>query len=792
MRSSSEALEWRLRERDLRLLTGRGRYINDIKLLDMLYCTVVGSRCPHAKIKRIDVSKARALNGVVAVLTGDMLKNIMKPLPPAADYRAFGWHWRLVETYPLAVDKVRFVGEPVVAIAAVDEYTAADAAELVEIEYEPLKPVVNPLEAMKPESPLLYEEWGDNIQAHIRFRFGDVAAAFAKADRIIKVRWREARQSGFPIEPRGIVAQYNAGEKTITVWSSTQSPALGQLYIAKALGMPTSSVRVFAPDIGGGFGNKLHWWLDLIPCLLSMKTGKPVKLFETRYQNFLSQPHQRDVVWNAEAAVRNDGRILALRALLVIDYGVEGTNKGTGAPSIVPASLSTPNAYKLEAVDIDAYGVVTNKSFYCAYRGYGKDKGVKLMERVMQRISVELGIPPEEVRFRNFIQPSEFPYKQVTGYVFDSGNYPETLRRALELLDIGWWRKRQEELRREGRYIGIGVVFAVEPAGAAIPNSFYSGYESARVSITADGSVEVYTGMLDIGQGSSVAIAQAVSETLGVPISWVKVFSGSSDYLGSGTYASRGAVYGVGAVIKASRILRERLTRIMAHLWDARPEDVEIANGELVLKPEPERRIRLDELAQKLYHFPGQHRLLSEELLREGVVPLDVTVSWFSPITSKDPTATYTTVSCSADIAVVEVDAETGEVKILKYVTVHDAGRVINHQIVEGQVVGGVAQGIGGALYEELIYNEDGLLTTASFADYLMPSALEMPSVEMSHVETPSPFTELGSKGMSEGPAYSSTVAIANAVEDALTPFGVAVEEIPLTPERVRRLIKHG
>lgn len=780
-----EVNEWKLKERDYKLITGHGTYVNDIKLQDMLFCTVVSSPYAHARIKKINVSKALEYNGVVAVLTGEDIKKLMSPLPDQADFRSFGWHWRTAIAYPLAVDKVRYIGEPVVAIAAKDEYTAFDAAELVEVEYEPLKPIIDPIEALKEKSNLLYEEWGDNIQVHLKFSFGNINEAFSKADRIIKVKWQEARQSGFPLEPRGCIAYFNPYDKTLTVWSSTQSTSLAQANIAKALGMPTSKVKVYAPNVGGGFGNKLHWWFDLIACALSIKTGKPVKFVETRRQNFLSQPHQRDVIWEAEAAIKNDGKILGVKAKLIVDLGVEGTNRGSGAASLVPASLSIPNSYKLEALEVETYGVVTNKSFYCAYRGFGKDKGIKLMERIIQRISFELGIPPEEVRFRNFIQPNEFPFKQISGYIYDSGNYPEALKRVLDLANVKEWRKKQIELRKEGKYLGIGIAFCVEPAGVAISNAIYSGYESARVSVNTDGEIEVYTPLIDIGQGSTVAIAQAVAETLNVPIKWIKVMSGSSDYKGTGTYSSRGAVYSISAVVKASRIIKERLKKIMGSIWEVNPEDVEIENGELYLKPLPSKRISLKELSYKLYHFPGQHRLLNEELIREGVVPLDVTVSWFSPVTAKNPTATYTTVSYSADIAIVDVDVETGDVKVLEYYTVHDVGKVINEKIVEGQIIGGIAQGLGAALYEELAYDENGNLLTTSYFDYAIPSALEMFNVEIHHIYSPSPFTEIGSKGMAEEPIYSSVVAIVNAIEDALSPFNVTIEKIPIKKEEL-------
>jgi carbon-monoxide dehydrogenase large subunit len=785
-----EIKKWRLKERDYKLITGHGIYVNDIKLPGMLYCNVISSPYAHARIKKIDYSKALSLKGVAAIITGEDLKKIMNPLLTQADYKPFGWHWRTVVAYPLAVDKVRYMGEPVVAIAAENEYLAFDAAELIEIEYEPLKPIVDPIEALNDKSNLLYEEWGDNIQVHLNFKFGNVEEVFKKADKILEIKWQEARQSGFPLEPRGCVAYYNPYEDTLTVWSSTQSTSILQMIISKALNLPTSRVKVYAPNVGGGFGNKFHWWFDLIACALSIKTCRPIKFIETRRQNFLSQPHQRDVIWGAEAAVRKDGKILGIKAKLIVDLGVEGTNRGSGAPSLIPACLSIPNAYKLEALEVEAFGVVTNKSFYCAYRGYGKDKGIKLMERIIQRISLELGIPPEEVRFRNFIQPNEFPYKQISGYIYDSGNYPEVLKRVLKLANIEEWRKRQEELRKEGKYIGIGIAFCVEPAGVANPYSIYSGYESARVAINTDGEVEVYTSIIDIGQGISASIAKIVSETLGVPINYVKVISGLSDYKGTGTYSSRGAVYGISAVVKAAKIMKDRLKRIMGDIWKIKPEMIEIENGELYPKSLPSKRINLRELAYMLYHFPAQHRLLSENLIKEGVVPLDVVVSWFSPLTAMHPTVPYTTMSYSADVAIVNVDIETGEVKLLKYYTVHDAGRIISEEIVNGQIIGGIAQGLGAALYEELVYDKNGSLLTTSYFDYIMPSAVEMVNVEIEHFMTPSPFTEIGSKGMAEEPIYSSAAAIANAVEDALSPFGIIIDKIPIKSEDLFKKLK--
>ncbi|MEM2115254.1 MAG: molybdopterin cofactor-binding domain-containing protein, partial [Candidatus Caldarchaeum sp.] len=439
--------------------------------------------------------------------------------------------------------------------------------------------------------------------------------------------------------------------------------------------------------------------------------------------------------------------------------------------------------------DIETTGVVTNKSVYGANRGYGKDKGAKMIERVVDRVAAELGLPPEQVRYMNFIQRHEFPYSQITGYVYDSGDYEACLSKALQTLGLAEWRSRQAELRRKNEYLGIGMSLTLEPAGGAIAYSIYSGYESARLRVSEDGTVEVYSGWTDIGQGSVPTMARITSEVLGVALSDVKVYTGSSDYMGLGPYASRGIIYGGGVVVKAAKAMRDRILKIAGHMLECRPEDLEIQDSEIYVKDDRSRKITLKQLCRAVY-FKGQQKTLSTELMKEGLVPLDVTVSWFSPLTAEKFT-TYTTVAASADACVVRVDPETGEVRILEYVTVHDCGKVINHKIVEGQVYGGLAQAIGACLYEEVVYDENAAPLTSSFMDYLIPTTKEMAfPIRNDHVETPSPFTELGGKGTGEASVYSGAITVANAVEDALKPFGVVVDYIPLTPERVRRWLK--
>lgn len=784
---ANETLNFRLRSRDSRLVSGKGRYVEDMKLPNMLYGSFALNKYAHAKIIDIDVSDALAHPDVVKVLTGKEIVNLMNPLPATSDYSEIGWLWRIPKVYPLAVDKVRFMGEPIAFIVAKDPYSAREAAELIKVRYEILKPVSNALEALQPNAPLLYEEWGDNIQVRTQFNFGDVDLAFNRADDVINVKWSETRVSGFPIEPRRCIANYNGEE--LTIWMNTQSPTIAQFYIAQALRMPITSVKVMTPDVGGGFGNKLNFWKETVVALSAKILGQPVKWVEDHTEFFLTGPHQRDVYWDGEVAFTNDGKILGVKAKFIVDLGVEGTNRGSAASSIVPAISAVPNAYKLLGLKVDAYGVVTNKSFYCAYRGFGKDKGIKFIERAINLIAQKLGMSPEEVRFKNFIQPHEFPFKSISGYVYDSGNYPQLLKEALQLAKVDEWRKKQEEYREKGRYIGIGISFTVEPAGASIPYSVYSGLEGVRIKLNAAGKIELFTNHTEIGQGSTLTEVMVVSDILGVKMEDVILKGPSSDIAGLGPWSSRGVVYCISAVAKAAKELKARIMKLAAHILRCDPSDIDIKKSIIYSKSNPNRKLTLAELADKAYFRPGP-RGFPRDMQKAHEVNLDLMVSWYSPNTAENPTSTYTTFCSSADVAIVEVDVETGEVTILDYVHVHDAGKTINKDIVDGQIIGGILQGIGEALYEELIYDENGNLLTTSYADYLLPTIAEAPKIRIKHIETPSPFTELGTKGIGEAPIIPGKVTIINAVEDALLPFDVAIERATLTPERIVKLIK--
>lgn len=774
-----------MESREARLISGKGRFVDDLDFQNMASLVFVGSPYAHAKIVSLDVAEALAVPGVLRVITGREIVERTHPLPRQADLRRPGWTWRFADVYALAVDRVRWYGDPVAAVVAEDEYTAKKAAELIAVEYEPLPVVGSPEEAMRPDAPLIYDGWEDNKQAHLIFDLGDVDGAFAEADQVLKVRYAEGRASAFPLEARGFVAQYDSCLETLTIWGTFQTPFLARHNIAEVLGLPQAKVKTIATDIGGAFGTKIHAWKESVVGLAAILTGRPVKWFEPQRDWFVTGPHQRDVRWEGEVAVRNDGRVLGLKATVVHDLGVESTNKGIAALSIFPACVALPNAYRFKGIHVEGLGMVTNKSFYCAYRGYGKDKAIKFVEHAMDQVARTLGMTPEEIRFKNFIQPDEFPYSQINNYTYDSGDYPATLNKAIEISELASWRARQQELRRAGRHIGIGVAVTIEPAGVAVPNSQMGGITQARVMITPDGTVEVHSDRTEIGQGAEKSHAIIVSDILGCRMEDVLVHPVTSDWIGQGPLSSRGAVYPASAVAKAAKLLKKKVLACAATFLETEPDDIELRDGCVSSAKNPDKRLSYRELAKKSYFFPGPRALDEGSLLGHDHL-LDVSTTWFSPSTAQTG-STYTTFCSSADIAVVEVDVETGVTEIKKYFHVHDAGTIIDRQIVDGQIHGGIVQGIGEALYEELLYDEAGILQNTCYSTYLIPTCADSPDIVVAHLETPSPYTETGSKGMGEAPIVGGKAVVLAAIEDALAPFGVEVNDSPATPERVRR-----
>jgi carbon-monoxide dehydrogenase large subunit len=779
-----------MESREHRLIAGKGQFADDLQIPGMAHLVFVGSPHAHAKILSVDTSAACKVPGVVRVITGEDVKEHTNPLPVQAHFKNPDWTWRLASVYAMPADKVRWFGEPVAAVVAEDETTARVAADRVVVAYEPLPVVTGAREALKPGAPKLYDDWEDNKQVHLKFDWGDPDAAFAEADRVFKVSHSEGRVTGLPIEPRGCLAQYDAKRGTLSMRGTFQTPYLARHNLAAALGLAEARVKVEAVDIGGAFGLKIHVWKENVVALASMLTGRPVKWTESLRDFITTGPHQRDVFWEGEVAVKNDGTLLGLRATVTHDLGVESTNKGIAALSIFPACSSPPNMYRWKGMHIEGIGVVTNKSFYCAYRGYGKDKGLKFIESVINRIARELGMTPEEIRFKNFIQPEQFPFQQINNYVMDSGDYPATLNKALEMADMASWRQEQAAGRSQGRHIGIGVITTIEPAGVAVPNCQMGGLTQARVRLAPDGTVEVDSDRTEIGQGTEISHTNIVCGILGCLPEAVYVRPVSSEMIGQGPLSSRGAVWPASAVAKATKQLREKVNQIAAHFLNAEPEDIEAKEGLIFVRRRPEQKMTYKEFAEKSFFFPGPRGLPKEMLLSHGQL-LDVTATWYNP-TTPESGSSYSTFCSSADIAVVEVDTETGVSRILKYVHVHDAGTVISHKVIDGQIHGGIVQGIGEALTEKLDYDASGNLLNTSVAEYLMPTAVEAPDMEIAHLETPSPFSETGSKGMGEAPIIGSKAVILTAIEDALAPFGVTVNDSPATPERVLRWVREA
>ncbi|MEM4560983.1 MAG: xanthine dehydrogenase family protein molybdopterin-binding subunit [Candidatus Caldarchaeum sp.] len=761
------------RREDPILLTGRGRYVDDIKLHGMVYAGFVRSNYAHGRIVSINISEAVKHPDFVGVLMPDEAA----PLPSWMKYKGL----RNVPRFSLARGKVRFVGEPVVAVASKNRYSVEDIVSLVEVEVEPLPAVVDAEKALQPGSPLLYEEWGDNIIMNYGFKAGDVEKAFASADLVIRRRYVNQRYAPTPIEGRGVVADFDKARGELTVWDSTQFPHVLQTYISQALNYPEHLIRVIAPDVGGGFGPKSSVWPEELATIqLSMKLGVPVKWVETRTEHMLVCGHERQQVHYVEAAFRRDGKILAIRDKVVADIGVYGAFWTETQPVMVTMA-AIPGPYILEAYQYEVYCMATNKAPYSPHRGFGRPVAAFVMERLMNDAALQLGMDPAEIRRRNIIPAEAMPFRNIHGIVYDSGNYPKALEEALKMADYDGWRARQREALKNGRLVGIGLAVYVEyttPSSERLDKGLgweVGGYDSATVRVEPEGKIVVLTGTASQGQGHYTVYAQLAAEYLGARMEDVVVLEGDSKTCpyGFGAWASRSTVAVGGAIIKASNAALEKMKKIAAHILEANPDDIEADESRLYVKDSPEKTISFAEVAKIAWRQPTR--------LPPDMEPgLEFTAHY-------EPKA-FTTCSYAVHIPVVEVDPETGHFKVLEYHIFDDSGKVLNPLTLYGQIHGALAHGVGGAVYEELVYDENGQLLTSTFMDYLIPSAVEMFSMNIEHMETPSPQPG-GFKGMGEGGAIAAPAALANAVNDALAHLGVVVDQTPLKPEYIKNLI---
>ncbi len=771
------------RVEDPRFLLGKGRYVDDIQLPGALALAFVRSPYAHARLGRVDVSAAKAHPGVVAVLTGADIAGVIKPLrveyDPAKAPNNKPCDWPV-----LAQGKVRFVGEAVAAVVATNRYVAEDAAALVDIEYEPLDAVWDVEKALEKGAPLVHEEWGSNVMESVKAEIGEVAKAFQSADCVVAERFTTGRHMALPMETRGCIAHYEVGTEALTIWSSTQVPHLLRSRLAYLIDYPEHHIRVIAPDVGGGFGQKAHVFPEeVIAAFLTRKLARPVKWIEDRRENLSASMHAKQQVVHAELALSKDGMILGVSGRFIADVGAYSEYPWGSAFEAGHAASTMLGPYKTPTFRFEATSVATNKTTIGVYRGVGLPIGVLVMERLLEIGARKLGLDPAEVRLRNMIRKEEHPYRTIVGAEIESGSHQESFQKALEMVGYKDFRRQQEQWRQQGRYVGVGLAAYVE--GTAISSQVFAsigvdlgGYEVATVRLDSAGKVTVLVGTHSHGQGHETTLAQVAADQLGVPLADVKVIEGDTTAIpfGWGTWGSRSAVTGGGAIIFASRKVRDKILRIAARMSEIPTDDLELANGMVQRKQDGRVVAPIKDIAYRTMMSPGG--------LPAGEEPGLEATSHYEP-----PPATH---SNATHLAMVEVDVETGQVKILRYIVVEDCGTMINPLVVDGQIQGGVAQGIGMALYEQAMYDENGQFLTGTLMDYLPPTATEVPRVEIAHFESPSPLTPGGIKGMGEGGAIAPPAAIANAVADALVPFGARVNAVPLTPERVLSLIERG
>lgn len=758
-----------------KLVMGRGSYIGDLTAPGLLHAAFVRSPHAHARIVRVDIGAARRMPGIAAVLTGSDLARLTAPLRIAPPIEGL----LPMEMPTLPTDKVRFVGDLVACVIGEDRYRVEDVCALVDAEYAPLPAVIDAGHAQDAGLPRVDASVADNRAYQGSFAQGDVEGALRAADHVVEVRFRQGRQTHAPLEPRGCLAIWTPGEETLSFWHSTQIPHPVRSALASRLGIAESAVRVITPDVGGGFGQKIPLYREeLTTAAASRLLGRPVRWIETRRENLLASLHAREDVVDVKAAVRSDGTLLGLDVRILADFGAYAYFPANYMARVI--GMVIPGAYRLRDYRYAITTVLTNK---CPAGPYRAPMLICswVTEGTIEAVARALGLDPVEVRRRNMIADADLPYTTATELVYRSVSPRETLERALAA--FGYARRRRElaGARATGRIAGIGVATYVEPntygsefyKAAGIPGS---GHDAAIVRIEPSGAVSAQIGIVSQGQGHLTTVAQALADELAVPIETIRVQAGDTAAApyGMGTRGSRGGMVSAGAALGASRILKQKLLRIAAHLLEASLEDLEIADGRVQVRGLPGSGITLAQLAQKAYLAPTE--------LPPGMEPGLEATHAFDP-----PPLTF---SSGTHICEAEIDPETGGLTIGRYVIVEDCGRILNPRIVEGQLHGATAQGLGGALFEEVVYGEDGQNLTATFLEYALPTAAQIPPLQVAHLERPDPATPLGMKGMAEGGVMGAAAAIANAIADALAPLGIAAGRQPFTARRLAQALR--
>ena len=763
---------------DPRLLTGRGRYVDDLAPARLLHVAFVRSVHAHARLAAVRLDAARRAPGVVAVLTGAEAQALCRPC------RGVLRHYTGMKTAalpPLAVERVRYVGEPVVAIAAESRTAAEDAAARVQVGYEPLPAVLTPESAVAPGAPVIHPDLGDNVIYETRLAAGDAPTALGASARTWRRRFSTGRHTGVPIEPRGLVAEFEPATRSLTVWISTQVPHMMQAVLAEAFGLAEHRVRVIAPDVGGSFGIKIHVYQDdLAAVALAVQLGRPVKWVPTRRESFLSDIHAREQIVEVEVGAAADGTLTAMTARITAPVGPYSAFPRSSVVEGGQVLRLLPGPYRLRNYEGTLRVVAQNKGITSQYRAVGHPIATAVTESLLDQIARDLGLDPADVRRRNLLRPEELPWVSPTGNVYDSGAYHAALERLLEAAGYDELRRQQTRARAENRHLGIGLACFLELTGPGA--QFYgvggapiSGQDGATLRMEPSGAVTAVVGVTNQGQGTPTALAQIIADELALPLEAIAVLSGDTALTpyGGGTWASRGMPIGGSATLLAARALAARVRAVAGVLLEAHADDIELADGRAAVRGAPDRSVPYAELARTV-HFRSN--------ALQGLEPsLEATVHY----TSAQPW----TFTSGVHLAVVEVDVETGRVRVLRYVAVDDCGRIVNPALVEGQIAGGVAQGLGGALLEHCAYDERGQLLTATLMDYAVPTAVDVPPLELHHLETPAPSIAGGFKGAGEAGTTGAPAAILNAVNDALAPFGALISDQPITPERVLRAV---
>lgn len=759
------------RTEDPRFLQGRGNYVDDLRRPGMLHAAFFRSDMPHARLDAVEIAEAAKVPGVVGVFAAKELEPLLKPLIARNSLPSY----HESEVPILAREKVIYVGQPIAIVVAESRHAAEDGIDAIRARYDGLAPVLDLDSATNDGVPAIHAAVPNNVYNHFHVVAGDVERAFAEADLIVDLEIRNGRATAVPLEPRVVLAEWAPVSREVTVWISHQAPHLFRTGIARALDLPESSIRIVAPDVGGGFGVKLVVYPEEVATIAaSQLVGRPVKWMSDRREDLMTTMHGREQVHRIKGAVNKEGRLLGVKVTIKASNGAYSVWPMTAGLDSGQASENVPGPYDIAAYERDVYAIATNKGPMGPYRGVGRISACFAIERTMDEIARRLGLDSLEVRRRNVVR--HYPYDTIAGLRFESGSSAQALDRMEQILDLRELRREHARLREQGVYRGVGFAAIVEHTALGPKEAsrkgidMVLGFESASIRVEPDGQITVAVGTHSQGQGHETTFAQIAADEFGVPLALVKVRFGDtavSPY-GLGTWASRSTVYAGGAVILACRDIKAKMLKIAAHLMGRSADDLVYADGAIAVRNAPSEQISVQEIARIAYH---QSTLLAEDM-DPG---LEVTRRYRAP----DPGS----FSNSLHAAIVEVDIATGAVSILRYVVIEDCGTLVNPLIVDGQIIGGVAQGIGQALLEHAAYDEDGQPIAVTLADYLVPCCSDVPRLEIHHIETPSPLSLGGFKGMGEGGAVNPPAAIANGVTDALSPFGVLVNHTPITPE---------